>query len=1006
MNTPNDNPLNNFPWYILLCLIALFPPITPQVLAQSPYVLHAAHVTQIGSGWTDRNAAEGAPDNCNDSNNYAKNFVDGSTTYLYNDQWSSFTPTANEVLTGLYLNFNGRPNNGYNGAAIRAGYQEESGSYNQRDYDIDQNDEVCRWIIEANGGDGRDILAARSAWTVNSIQTLSVRLRKLMSGWMRINSMKLTVITATVTQSTTALNFGTIQVGQSSSLSIVLTRTGSGTICGTWGSTCGSSPFGGSATGSYCLSPEQSSQTFSVIFSPTAAGSFSCVLDTGLRDLWGNPRTVSITGTAVQPSGAVAPAALSFATTQIGQTSASNSYTITNTGVGPLSGTVTSSSPSTFSITSGGGAYSINPGQTRQVTLNFTPTSEGLRTANIANGSACPAVSVSGSGVSPSGATIPSALMFADTQTGEVSPSLFYTISNTGVGPLSGTVSSSSPSTFSVIGGGGSYILNPGQTRQVLLHFSPSIAGLQTAGISNGPDCPAVSVQGTGLEGICSVSTSQLDFGGLLQGEFADSTFAITNVGNGVLSVNELLLNNDGSFIVMTEGGYFDLNPGQTRMVTVRFHPALPGPHSCQIQLGNSCGVVECFGLADWNACTPSATRLEFCARDSEDQVIQTLTILNPGIESIECNIWIDGYVFYLLSGGGIVTIDPGEEHTVSIAYVPYVFQPDGGLTQIGHLETGCSEVELLGYDDQASQLTGNVSVDFSDYPGVEDLINDVALPPSAPAGTISGWDIAGVYFHLDRCERTLSVGIDFRGLAGDADGDSLEGNTADWLEALGGMDFSNLAETESICMAIDFNMDYYPDIIAGHDNLGNGFRVCSFVGDPDSLPNGFGTPLPAHNGGFLAPPLSGPDYEFKITNVNDVIDFSAREYLWMFWIYSGSLQDGDIGQDSFTDIVDYIGGSGHLDCDPPEEIIISATVTAGRIAIDIDSGQTGSNYFLNVYSYDPRIVLRDQILQNAQLVKRINHSSQIDRVYVPILPETRARAFFVVSEQPCSEDD
>jgi hypothetical protein len=94
-----------------------------------------------------------------------------------------------------------------------------------------------------------------------------------------------------------------------------------------------------------------------------------------------------------------------------------------------------------------------------------------------------------------------------------------------------------------------------------------------------------------------------------------------------------------------------------------------------------------------------------------------------------------------------------------------------------------------------ALSLTGNVETDFAspDAVVVADAVNatgeetpDVGLPPAFPFPT-SGWDIKDFRFVYDAEEDALYVGINFFGIAGDADGDGNPSSASPALTALGG---------------------------------------------------------------------------------------------------------------------------------------------------------------------------------------------------------------------------
>jgi hypothetical protein len=194
-----------------------------------------------------------------------------------------------------------------------------------------------------------------------------------------------------------------------------------------------------------------------------------------------------------------------------------------------------------------------------------------------------------------------------------------------------------------------------------------------------------------------------------------------------------------------------------------------------------------------------------------------------------------------------------------------------------------------------AITFTGDVAADFTspDVQVVADGHNDVGLPANAPLGTISGWDLNNASFELDRTAGLLHVGLDFRTIGGDADGDGTDGITSMWLAANGGFDLPALALTESICIAYDFDQDGSYDVISGVGALDGTYRVSEFTGNPILPAFGFG-PLVAHDGGHAY----GPDLEMTLTEVGALLDLEADDVCFSFLVFAGSYQDDGIGED------------------------------------------------------------------------------------------------------------
>jgi subtilase family serine protease len=203
--------------------------------------------------------------------------------------------------------------------------------------------------------------------------------------------------------SATSLSFPSTQVGATSSLPLTITNSGSamlhivvisstGTNASlfTHTSTCGGSEL---TNGQSCSAQ--------VIFTPTAAGSFSATLSI-TDNAPGSPQTVTLSGTATAgPAVTLSATSLSFPSTAIGSTS-TLPLTITNSGSGTLNVSAISLSTSSFGHTSNCGGNPLAAGKSCTAQVTFSPASAGTFTATLSitdNATGSPqTITVSGTG--------------------------------------------------------------------------------------------------------------------------------------------------------------------------------------------------------------------------------------------------------------------------------------------------------------------------------------------------------------------------------------------------------------------------------------------------------------------------------------------------------------------------------------------------------------------------------------------------------------------------------
>ncbi len=210
------------------------------------------------------------------------------------------------------------------------------------------------------------------------------------------------------------------------------------------------------------------------------------------------------------PVAAISPTQFTFATTTTGATSASQAFTLSNSGTAPLvvSGVATSSAE--FPVQSA--CTTVAVGSNCTINVSFAPTATGARNAtltvthNAEGGSTTAALTGTGSmPASPVAQASPATLPFPATVVGNTSALQQITISNSGTAPLNITAIASNRADFQLAGGtcvaGGTVTMNASCI--IALRFAPATVGSKTGVITishNGAGgSTAVTVTGTGV---------------------------------------------------------------------------------------------------------------------------------------------------------------------------------------------------------------------------------------------------------------------------------------------------------------------------------------------------------------------------------------------------------------------------------------------------------------------------------------------------------------------------
>jgi Abnormal spindle-like microcephaly-assoc'd, ASPM-SPD-2-Hydin len=397
----------------------------------------------------------------------------------------------------------------------------------------------------------------------------------------------------------TSLNFGNQNVGTTSApKAATLTNIGNATLGIASISITGanSGDFAQSSNCGSALAP-LASCTINVTFTPTATGSRSATLTISLAV---GSLTASLTGTGTAPAVTFSPTSLTFGNQQVGIKSQGQKVTLTNSGTGTLtiaSVSITGADSGDFSQTNTCPG-SLAAGNACSITVTFTPTEGGTRTASVSvtdNAAGSPQqVPLTGTGtaikLSPTSLTFPTVVLFKTSTAKTITVTNLATIAVTvtGIsitGANSGDFAQTNTCGGSVAGGG---------SCTISVTFTLTMSGTRTASVSvsdNGGGSPqTATLTGTGTE--VQLSPSSLNFGSVNVGQSSSAkTITLTNVGSTSLSITSISItgSDSGDFSeTNTCGG--GLGPGGACSISVTFTPTTTGTRSASVSVGDNGG--------------------------------------------------------------------------------------------------------------------------------------------------------------------------------------------------------------------------------------------------------------------------------------------------------------------------------------------------------------------------------------------------------------------------------
>ena len=281
----------------------------------------------------------------------------------------------------------------------------------------------------------------------------------------------------------------------------------------------------------------------------------------------GGTSTAGSTGTTgtSAPALTISPGTtLTFPSTTVGQTSAAQSFTLTNTGNATLTLTsytvagATSSFTESSASTCSASTISLAANTSCTLVFNFSPQTTGPLTETISatDNAATPAVSLTltGTGASSSVATAalsPATVVFPSTPAAGTSAAQTVTLSNTGTGPLSVTLPAvlggANPGAFSIFGTSCSASLAAGSSCTFNVTFTPPAAGttynatLSVTDNSGGGSTQTVALTGFGAAALpvalAVLSPTSLTFASTTVGNSATAqTISLSNPGTATLT--------------------------------------------------------------------------------------------------------------------------------------------------------------------------------------------------------------------------------------------------------------------------------------------------------------------------------------------------------------------------------------------------------------------------------------------------------------------------------------
>ncbi|MGH2570529.1 MAG: choice-of-anchor D domain-containing protein, partial [bacterium] len=473
----------------------------------------------------------------------------------------------------------------------------------------------------------------------------------------------------------------------------------------------------------FVLAPGESSSV-EVAFDPSELGPRAAALRLTSDDPDEGALDVALAGLAVEPEIAVVPPAFDWGGARLAE-SVPHVFAVVNEGTADLhvgGATLEGTDAAEFTIV-GAGAFTLAPGDTLPVEVQFHPATLGAKSAalhfandDLDEGPAL-AVALAGAGVEPEIAVAPAAHDWGGLRLSET-VSQTWLVTNEGTHDLAiEAVALDGPDAadFTIVSGAGPFVLGPGGSASIEVSFQPSALGARSAVLRFASDDldeseVDVALSGAGVEPDIVIEPLAHAWGDVLVATSASAGFVVRNVGTDELTIDgPVLLGVDpAEFAVLAGAAPFVLGPGDSTILDVGFEPTSAGDKTAELRVASDDpDEAVLFVSLSGRGVTPEIevepVALGFGSARMAETVRQALRIANGGTSALHVAtaglVGPDAADFVLLGGAAPFALAPGETLGVDLDFQPSALGPRTAALRLtsDDLGEGTLDVPLAG---------------------------------------------------------------------------------------------------------------------------------------------------------------------------------------------------------------------------------------------------------------------------------------------------------------------
>ena len=395
-----------------------------------------------------------------------------------------------------------------------------------------------------------------------------------------------TVTGVSINISPSAVSFGSVAVGQSTTKTVTLTNNGTEMLTVSGISVAGT---GFTASGPHLpmsLSAGQST-SISAVFKPTVGAA-----DTGTITITSNvassPSLVALSGTGTTATAAAAltatPSSIAFGSVAVGSV-ATQTIQLENTGNEAATISKLTISGTGVSVSGMTTPATLAAGQTANLTVTYKPVAAGTLAASLSISSnatdSSVLVGINATATVSTLAATPSAVSFGNVVVGSDTT---QTIRLQNIGTSRVTISGITPPVSSIAISGVTLpvSLAPGTSATLTAAYKPTAAGSVAGNItvtSNAVGSPTI-IALSGTAGAATVqltpSATGLSFGSVTVGSSGTSQLTVKSTGNTNASISKVTVTGT-AFVLGSSAASVILDPNQSQSYTVNFDPKAAG---------------------------------------------------------------------------------------------------------------------------------------------------------------------------------------------------------------------------------------------------------------------------------------------------------------------------------------------------------------------------------------------------------------------------------------------